>query len=41
MPAALPLESKPRSFERRAYGNRSRARPDVYVATMRRWRGRT
>ena len=41
LPEALPPARKPLSSARRADGNRSRARPDVYVATMRRWRGRT
>ncbi len=36
----LPLVREPRSCARRADGNRSRARPDMYVSTMRRWRGR-
>jgi hypothetical protein len=40
VPDQLPAERQPRTSERRAYGNRSRARPDVYVTAVRRWRGR-
>jgi hypothetical protein len=36
----LRLDRRPQVLVRRVAGNRSRARPDVYVATARRWRGR-
>jgi hypothetical protein len=35
----LPFERMPLHSARRANGNRSRARPDVYVTSARRWRG--
>jgi hypothetical protein len=35
----LRLDRRPQVLVRRVSGNRSRGRPDVYVATTRRWRG--
>jgi hypothetical protein len=40
LPRHLTFDRRPQVLVRRVSGNRSRARPDVYVATARRWRGR-